>query len=155
MLQLDLCSPAAYAAVAVVLALGCAIRWAALPKPLPGIPYNKSSATSILGDALAMVKHKWKSGTIFDWMASQGVELNSPVCQLFLKPLSKPAVIVIDPRETQDVLLRRAKDFDRSQFFQGTELNKTPSSLSTSRESQYQRFQFPTAGESSGFTYGN
>lgn len=120
MLQLDLYSPAAYAAVAVVLFLGYALRWAALPKPLRGLPYNKPSATSILGDTLAMIRHKSKHGTVFDWMTAQGLELNSPIYQLFLKPFSKPAVFVVDPRETQDVLLRRAKDFDRSKFFMGT-----------------------------------
>lgn len=51
-------------------------------------------------------------------MTQQGVELDSPIFQLFLKPFSKPAVFITDPREAQDVLLRRAKWFDRSQFFE-------------------------------------
>lgn len=110
-------SPTVGAVLAAVFILGYALYRAALPRPIPGIPYHKESANRILGDALGMVKHNQQHGTVIDWWTFQGTKLNSPIFQLFLKPFSKPAVFVLDPRETQDVLLRRSKDFDRSEFF--------------------------------------
>ncbi|KAI0124990.1 cytochrome P450 [Xylariales sp. AK1849] len=106
-----------YAALGVVIFAVYVVYRAALPRPIAGIPYHKNSTTRILGDAPAMVRHIQRCGTVFDWMTEQAVELNSPIYQLFLRPFSKPAVFVTDPREAQDILLRRAKDFDRSQFF--------------------------------------
>ncbi|KAI7774563.1 cytochrome p450 [Diaporthe eres] len=101
----------------LVLVLVYALYRAALPKPIPGIPHHEASANSVLGDAPAMVKHKQKYATTFDWMTAQTEKLNSPIVQLFLKPFSRPIVVVTDHREIQDVVLRRAKDFDRSTFF--------------------------------------
>lgn len=110
--------PVTYAVLSIgFLAALYMVYRAALPKPIAGIPYHKHSATHILGDALAMIKHKQRHGTVFDWMTQQAVELKSPIFQLFLKPFSKPAVFITDPREARDILLRRTKDFDRSQFF--------------------------------------
>ncbi|KAI4871003.1 cytochrome P450 [Hypoxylon rubiginosum] len=107
-----------YVVLGVVLLAGYPVYCAALPRPIAGIPYHKSSATRVLGDAPAMIKHTRQYGTVFDWMAEQAVALNSPIFQLFLKPFSKPVVFITDPREAQDILLRRTKDFDRSRFFQ-------------------------------------
>lgn len=45
--MLDLSTFAFYGAV--VLAVGFALYRAALPKPIPGIPYNAESAKNILG----------------------------------------------------------------------------------------------------------
>ncbi|XXG96005.1 hypothetical protein Hte_002282 [Hypoxylon texense] len=106
-----------YVALGIVLLAGYAVYRAALPRPIAGIPYHKSSAARISGDALAMIKHSHQYGTVFDWMAEQAVALNSPIFQLFLKPFSNPVVFITDPREAQDILLRRTKDFDRSRFF--------------------------------------
>jgi cytochrome P450 len=41
----------------------------------------------------------------------------SPIVQAFIKPGSLPWVIVTDPYESQDILQRRTKEFDRSGFF--------------------------------------
>lgn len=110
-------NPAIAAVLAAVLILGYVLYRAALPRPIPGIPYHKDSATKILGDAPDMVNHMKKYGTMVDWLTMQGSALNSPIYQLFMNPLSKPIVYVTDPREAQDVLLRRSKEFDRSRFF--------------------------------------
>ncbi|KAK2614765.1 hypothetical protein N8I77_001567 [Diaporthe amygdali] len=110
-------SPVTCAVLPFVLFFVYTLYRAALPKPIPGIPYHKASATRILGDAPAMVEHKRKHATTFDWMTAQGEKLNSPIVQLFLKPFSQPTVFITDPREAQDMVLRRAKDFDRSVFF--------------------------------------
>lgn len=113
-------SSTTYGVLGALLVLLYALYRAALPKPIPGIPYHEASANSVLGDAPAMIKHKQKYATTFEWMTAQTDKLNSPIVQIFLKPFSRPIVIVTDPRETQDVVLRRAKDFDRSRFFKGT-----------------------------------
>lgn len=113
-------SSTTYGVLGAVLVLVYALYRAALPKPIPGIPHHVASANSVLGDAPAMVKHKQKYATTFDWMTAQTEKLNSPIVQLFLKPFSRPIVVVTDHREIQDVVLRRAKDFDRSTFFKGT-----------------------------------
>jgi hypothetical protein len=113
-------SPTTYGVLGAVLVLLYALYRAALPKPIPGIPYHKASANRVLGDAPGMIKHRQKYSTVFDWMTAQPVELNSPVAQLFLKPFCQPIVVITDHRESQDVLLRRAKDFDRATFFKGT-----------------------------------
>lgn len=110
-------SSTTYGVLGAVLVLVYALYRAALPKPIPGIPYHEASGKSVLGDAPAMIRHKNKNGTVFDWMTAQTLELNAPVVQLFVKPFARPIVIVTDHRETQDVVLRRAKEFDRSTFF--------------------------------------
>lgn len=112
-------SSTTYGVLGAVIVLLYALYRAALPKPIPGIPYHEASINRVLGDAPAMLKHKQKYSTVFDWMTAQTVALDSPVVQLFLKPFSPPAVVITDPRESQDILLRRAKDFDRSAFFKG------------------------------------
>ncbi|KAG8160649.1 hypothetical protein KVR01_008913 [Diaporthe batatas] len=71
----------------------------------------------MLGDAPSMIRHKRKHSTVFDWMTAQSLELNSPIVQLFLKPFFQPVVVITDPREAHHILLRRAKDFDRSNYF--------------------------------------
>lgn len=91
-------------------------RWA-LPRPIPGIPYNKDSAQSILGDIPGLVEADIKTRQIFPWMTAQVVKLNSPIIQLFCRPLGKPWVVVTDFRESQDILLRRTREFDRSDHF--------------------------------------
>lgn len=121
MLHLQLLySPTTYAVLVAVLILCYTAYRAALPRPIPGIPYHEKSARSVLGDAPRMLRHQQKFGAVYDWMTSQSAELNSPIFQLFLNPFVGPAVFVTDPREAQDVLLRRSKDFDRSQFLIGS-----------------------------------
>ena len=90
---------------------------AALPCPISGIPYNKASVRSILGDIPAMLKHTQETSQVFDWLAAQCVKLNSPIIQVWARPLGRPWVVVADFREGQDILMRRGKEFDRSRYF--------------------------------------
>lgn len=113
-------SPTTYGVLGAILVVLYALYRAALPKPIPGIPYHVASANRVLGDAPAILEHLKKYDTTFDWMTAQTEKLGSPIIQIFLKPFSHPIVIITDPRESQDVVLRRAKDFDRSVFFKGT-----------------------------------
>lgn len=51
------------------------------------------------------------------WLTSLTTRHQSPIVQAFIKPGSLPWVVVTDPFESQDILLRRTKEFDRSEFF--------------------------------------
>ena len=91
----------------------------ALPRVIPGIPYNKHAASRILGDVPDFLEYvKDNRGEAVSWWHQQLLKHDSSIVQLFLRPFAKPFVIVADFREAQDVLLRRTKEFDRSQFFE-------------------------------------
>jgi hypothetical protein len=102
--------------VSIVVAILAILYRAALPKPIPGIPYNYASSRSIFGDIPSMMKWKRDTRETFTWMTEQCNKLNAPMVQIFVKPFSAPWVIVVDARECQDVLTRRSKEFDRSSF---------------------------------------
>lgn len=91
-------------------------RWA-LPRPIPGIPYNKGSANRLFGDVPEMLAYANKTKEVFAWVGAQNARLKSPIVQLFCRPLGRPWVVISDFRESQDILLRRTKEFDRSEFF--------------------------------------
>jgi hypothetical protein len=63
-----------------------------LPRPIPGIPYDPKSAKSLFGDALGIVAHFRKTGQLASWMTNHAIKLNSPISQVFAKPLNKPWV---------------------------------------------------------------
>ncbi|KAK1974771.1 cytochrome P450 monooxygenase [Colletotrichum cereale] len=63
-----------------------------------------------------MIGHVKKTGEMFDWMGAQNIKHRSPIIQVFGRPFSKPWVIISDFYETQDILVRRSKEFDRSAF---------------------------------------
>ncbi|GAB1743990.1 hypothetical protein NU219Hw_g1030t1 [Hortaea werneckii] len=89
----------------------------ALPKPIAGIPYNKHSATRMFGDVPDALAWYRKRQELFSYLAAQTVKLNSPIVQVFLRPFGKPWVILADFREAQDIMVRRTREFDRSDFF--------------------------------------
>lgn len=99
-----------------IVSLFICYRWA-LPKPIPGIPYNKEALKSIFGDIGPMVEATSKTQEMFAWMMEQNVKLESPIIQLFVRPFGKPWVVITDFREAQDIMVRRTKEFDRSKFF--------------------------------------
>ncbi|KAK3936287.1 cytochrome P450 [Diplogelasinospora grovesii] len=90
---------------------------AVLPRPLPGIPYNKNAASKLFGDVPEMMGYVMRTKRIFCWLTSQTTRHQSPIVQVFIKPMALPWVVVTDPLESQDILLRRTKEFDRSGFF--------------------------------------
>jgi hypothetical protein len=93
--------------VAVLIPL---LRWAALPKPFPGIPHNETSASRVQGDVPEMTK----TGRVRFWLREQFAVHNSPIVQVFVNPFSKPWILVSDFREAHDVMTRRTKEFDKS-----------------------------------------
>ncbi|KAH8646268.1 cytochrome P450 [Xylariales sp. PMI_506] len=92
-----------------------AYRWA-LPRPIPGIPYDETSAKSILGSLPQIIAYARKNKALFPWFAEQNDKYNSPLFQFWNGPLTKPMVILADYQEVQDILVRRTKEFDRSQL---------------------------------------
>ncbi|KAL2181149.1 cytochrome P450 [Thermothelomyces heterothallicus CBS 202.75] len=89
----------------------------ALPKPLPNIPYNRDAANKLFGDVPEMMAYVMRTKRIFCWLTSLTMRHQSPIIQAFIKPMALPWVVVTDPFESQDILLRRTKEFDRSGFF--------------------------------------
>ncbi|KAF4984361.1 hypothetical protein FDECE_17110 [Fusarium decemcellulare] len=113
----DMLGPLTYeAAIALTVVLAAALYALyqyLLPKPIPGIPYNLEAARSLLGDIPTLQKSLSKSPS--QWMIKEARRHASPVCQFFIIPFGKPAVLVADFREGQDILMRR-KEFERSDF---------------------------------------
>jgi len=112
---LSVSSPGTAAIVSVVVFLWLIYR-ALLPRPIPGIPYNKEATRSILGDTQRMMEYSKKHLEVFGFLTDQCRKHQSPVVQVFIRPLGKASIIVTDFREAYDVVTRRSKDFDRSQF---------------------------------------
>lgn len=86
------------------------VRWLALPKPIPGIPYNVKAANRVMGDIpdfRATHNHR-------EWVALQAVKHQSALVQVFLRPFGKPWVFVSDHHEAADIMMRRMKEFDRA-----------------------------------------
>jgi len=88
----------------------------ALPRPIPGIPYNKEAAKHIFGDVPSIIRAVSETNEIWTWFAAQAVKHNSPIIQIFGKPFAKPWVFLTDFREAQDIMMRRTMEFDRSHF---------------------------------------
>ncbi|KAI3329672.1 cytochrome P450 monooxygenase [Ustulina deusta] len=98
--------------------LAVALVWLyrlALPKPIPGIPYKKASSKNLLGDVPFMMDHmaKTEGGTFITYILETMKSLDSPLIQVFIRPFSKPLLILGDFPEAHDILIRR-KQFDRS-----------------------------------------
>ncbi|OLN86849.1 Cytochrome P450 1A1-like protein 1 [Colletotrichum chlorophyti] len=87
-------------------------RWA-LPKPIPGIPHNAAATRNLLGDIPSLLEGIKRTGEFNLWMHEQAAKFQSPLFQVFIRPLGKPMLVLSDFREAQDMLMRR-KDFDRS-----------------------------------------
>ncbi|KAH7308513.1 cytochrome P450 [Stachybotrys elegans] len=85
-----------------------------LPKPIPGIAYDEAAAKSPLGDLPAMLRQN--TGSTMDWIAKRARQHNDPLCQLFLQPLSQPMLVLSDFRESQDILMRRSREWDRTDW---------------------------------------
>ena len=101
-------------AVTITLGLYCLYRWL-LPKPVPGIAYNPEATKSLFGDAQDMIKEVSVTGEFRVWCAKQVKKMNSPICQVFIRPFGKPWILLADFRESRDILMRR-KEFDKSSF---------------------------------------
>ncbi|KAJ8123122.1 hypothetical protein ONZ43_g849 [Nemania bipapillata] len=86
-----------------------------LPKPIPGIAFNPEATKSLLGDLPAMIKEVTVTGEFRVWCAKQVRKMNSPICQIFIRPFGEPWILLSDYRESRDILTRR-REFDKSSF---------------------------------------
>lgn len=105
----------AFVACLVLLAGYTVYSWA-LPKPIKDIPCNKASVKRLFGDAPDSMAWFSKKSELFTFLTEQCIKHDSPIVQLFLRPLGKPWVIVTDYHEAQDIMTRRTREFDRSDF---------------------------------------
>jgi hypothetical protein len=107
-----------YAALALVLAAVSFLiyRWA-LPKPIPGIPYDKKVARSIFGNLPELISWQKVHGRPILYMTDYCRHLGSPLAQVWLCPLRKPALVLTDFTEIENVTQRRAKEFGRDRDF--------------------------------------
>jgi hypothetical protein len=101
----------------LIIALGIALlyllhQWA-LPKPIPGIPFDLHATRDLRGSLPDLLAYHKANGRLRPWFVEQSLKHASPMVQFWMAPLSKPSVIVTDYQEAQDVLLRRPKEFDR------------------------------------------
>ncbi|KAI0441397.1 cytochrome P450 monooxygenase [Xylaria telfairii] len=98
----------------VAICLGQLYR-SALPKPIPGVPYDEASSRKLLGDVPAMMDHmtRTQGGTFITYILKTMRALDAPLIQVFIRPFGKPLLILGDFPEAHDLLVRR-KQFDRS-----------------------------------------
>lgn len=91
------------------------LRQKLYPKPYPGIPYNLQSATRMTGDIpdlIPVIKAKNEFSESLFTITTQ--KLGVPVAQMLFPGIRRPMIILEDPREIEDILLRRAKEFDKA-----------------------------------------
>ena len=100
--------------ITITVVLYCLYRWL-LPKPVSGIAYNPEATKSLFGDAPDMIKQVSVTGEFRVWCAKQVKKMNSPICQVFIRPFGKPWILLADFRESKDILMRR-KEFNKSSF---------------------------------------
>jgi len=106
----------AYLAVTACIALSLGyFVWKLFPAtPLPGYPHNAASRRRLFGDG-PEIKGTGRitrepSAAIFNLNRKLGTAL----FQLLVTGFGPPRVVLDDPREVEDILLRRNKEFDRS-----------------------------------------
>ncbi|VUC29467.1 unnamed protein product [Clonostachys rosea] len=95
--------------------LAIVVSRVAYPKPYPGIPYNIKSANRITGDIPDLVpvisSTNEFSNSIFTVTTQK---LGSPIAQFLFPGMQKPLIVLEDPREIEDIFLRRNKEFDKA-----------------------------------------
>ncbi|MCJ1443964.1 MAG: hypothetical protein MMC23_004464 [Stictis urceolatum] len=103
-------------AACALLAVGVLVRFYMLPRPIPGIPYHKASAKRILGDMPDLIKYRGETKEIWGYIRQLAIDLDTPIFQMFMRPLGKPWVVITDFRESADIQQNRQNEFDRSTF---------------------------------------
>lgn len=98
--------------LAALLLVSYAAYQRALPKPLPGIPYNAVAAHSLLGD-LPELFSAIRTRDLRSYLSSLAARHASPIVQLLGSVGRRPTVVINDFLTTQDILLRRNYEFER------------------------------------------
>lgn len=85
------------------------------PTPYPGIPYNKKSATRVVGDIPDLMAVIKKTNEFSDSVFTTATQkLGTPIAQLLVPGFQKPLVVLEDPREIEDIVFCRNKEFDKA-----------------------------------------
>ncbi|KAJ4302484.1 hypothetical protein N0V88_002629 [Collariella sp. IMI 366227] len=85
------------------------------PKPYPGIPYNEASAKRLTGDILNLAPIVKETNEFSNALLEVTTQrLGTPIAQLLFPNIRKPLVILEDPREIEDIIVRRGKEFDKA-----------------------------------------
>lgn len=84
-----------------------------LPRPLAGIPYSNASANRLMGDIPEFMGAIREGRSPRVYMGLLARRFQSPIYQVFMKPFGRPSLVVVDFRETLDILTRRTKEFHR------------------------------------------
>jgi cytochrome P450 len=88
------------------------------PRVLPGVPHNTRNVKVVFGDMSAVAAYTSKTGctqseAVFE-VVNRG-PTQSPIAQLLTPSFMTQAILMIDdPREVEDILRRRGREFDRS-----------------------------------------
>jgi cytochrome P450 len=91
------------------------IWWTLFPVPLDnGIPYTLSSTKRVFGDGPSIKGAGQATGEPSAALFALSRKLQSPIAQFLLTSTTTPSIVLDDPREVEDILLRRNKEFDRS-----------------------------------------
>src|SRR4051794_10017519 len=87
-----------------------------VPKPLPGIPYNRWTRWLPFGDLVTLGVHFLTRGSVFDWLSNQCLNHKSPVVQIMVPSFSMttPVLLVADLHEVKDLIVKRVNDIDRA-----------------------------------------
>lgn len=90
--------------------------WRSLhPKPYAGIPYVKASAKRISGDVPDLMAAIQSTDEITNAMFTVTTQkLGTPLAQILFPRIRKPLIIVDDPHEVEDIIVRRHRDFDKA-----------------------------------------
>jgi hypothetical protein len=86
------------------------------PRPFLGIPYNQEALQNLFGDIPNMLGEVKKTKDMVGWLLRQAEKHKSPLVQVFIRPFSKPSIILTDYREAQDILFHRSREFDRTPY---------------------------------------
>ncbi|KAJ2973596.1 hypothetical protein NUW58_g8898 [Xylaria curta] len=85
------------------------------PKPFAGIPYNKESARNVMGDLLNLLSAIKDTGGFANAILTISTRnLRVPIAQVLFPVFRSPLIVIDDPREVEDILWRRQKDFGPS-----------------------------------------
>lgn len=85
-----------------------------LPRPLGYIPYERKNVHRPFGDMPSIVRLGRQTGCLSPGMFDIARRLNTPLAQVLTPGFTDPFLVLNDPREIEDILLRRNREFDRS-----------------------------------------
>ncbi|KAK0649646.1 cytochrome P450 [Cercophora newfieldiana] len=103
------------AAVCIILGIGYVV-WQLFPgTPLPGYPHVASSRWRIFGDGLTILRIAERTRESSIAIFNLNTKLGTAITQLLLTH-GPPMITVDDPREVEDIVMRRNKEFDHSWY---------------------------------------